>query len=83
MSGPTNECPDCGHAGHDPVFMGQCTVIWMGERCDCGEVICAHEEVVPDDDGLDGKWFYCESCQQEVALSDPDENGNRIWEIVT
>jgi len=76
---PANECPDCGHAGHDPEH-GRCQVIWMGERCDCGE--CPHDHVLKDDDGRD-YWFYvCDDCDTVVRLTEPDEDGHSYWEAI-
>jgi len=28
-------CPNCGHWWHPSGATGSCSVIWMGERCNC------------------------------------------------
>lgn len=52
------------------------------DPCDDCREDCPHEHVIKDDDGRD-RWFYvCDDCDQVVELSEPDEDGKSIWEVV-
>jgi hypothetical protein len=44
---------------------------------------CPHDKVGRDDDGQGRRWCVCAVCEQEVALSDPDEDGKSYWEVVS
>ena len=44
---------------------------------------CAHLAVVREDDGLSRSFDWCEDCDQEVTLSEPDEDGKSVWEVVS
>ena len=69
---PGADCHD-GHGIAPPVPEAE------EEDCDC----CSHPHVEKDDDGLDGRWFVCTSCNQIVELSDPDEDGKSYWEVMS
>jgi hypothetical protein len=43
---------------------------------------CRHPGVELEDDGLAGSWFACIDCGNELVLSEPDEDGNSVWEVV-
>lgn len=57
----------------EAAFLREALVI-MGEEC-------PHIRVEKDDDGLFSSWFWCTDCDQEVVLSEPDEDGKRVWEV--
>jgi len=44
---------------------------------------CTHQHVERDDDGLSGRWFTCTDCNETVVLTEPDEDGESFWEVVS